>query len=153
MGEPPFYGKLMHKTCGSLFLAVACVSILAACGANGGTDSVSASTPFDPQSKQLHRSEKAQASDYQTVVQQLYVSYFGRPADPTGLVNFESALLAANAPTDIQGLNAAYSTSPAIQSLVNSFETSNESQNLYGSGNPTAFVTAVFENVLNRPPQ
>jgi FKBP-type peptidyl-prolyl cis-trans isomerase len=125
-------------------------TLLAACG---GNDSSSTSQPVNAQSKQLQRSDKAVASDYQTLVQELYVAYFGRPADPTGLTNFENALLAANAPTDIQSLNATYATSPAIQSLINSFGASAESIALYGTGNPSAFVTAIFQNVLGRAPQ
>jgi hypothetical protein len=131
-------------------VAVTIAALLAACS---GNDSSSASQPISSQSKQLLRSDKAVASDYQTVVQELYVAYFGRPADPTGLANFENALLGANAPTDIQSLSAAYATSPAIQSLINSFGASAESLKLYGSGNPTAFVTAIFQNVLGRTPQ
>jgi len=92
------------------------------------------------------------ASNYETVVQQLYVAYFGRPADPVGLSSFENALLAANAPTDIQTLNIAYSTTPAIKQLIDSFGTSAESVNLYGSGNTSDFVTSIYKNVLGRAP-
>jgi hypothetical protein len=131
-------------------VALIIAALLTACG---GNDSSSTNQPVIAQSKQLQHSDKAVASDYQTLVQELYVSYFGRPADPTGLVNLENALLAANAPTDIQSLSAAYATNPAIQSLINSFGASAESIALYGSGNPTAFVTAIFQNVLGRTPQ
>ena len=138
--------KTMNKMLRAVFSALACASVLAACG---GSDSA---TPAS-QNRQHSRSEKAQASDYQKLVQQLYVSYFGRPADPAGLANFEAALLAAGAPTDIPGLLSASSTNAAVASLINSFGSSLESRNLYGSGDTAAFVTAVFENVLNRAPQ
>jgi hypothetical protein len=131
-------------------IALMIATLLSACG---GNDSSTGSQPVSAQSKQLQRSDKAVASDYETLVQELYVAYFGRPADPTGLVNLENALLAANAPTDIQSLSAAYATNPAIQSLINSFGASAESIALYGTGNPTAFVTAIFQNVLGRAPQ
>ncbi|HEX7645548.1 MAG TPA: DUF4214 domain-containing protein [Burkholderiaceae bacterium] len=85
-------------------------------------------------------------------MQQLYVAYFGRPADPAGLANFESALAAAGAPSDIQGLAAAYAANPSVKSLIDSFGTSKESQTLYGSGSTQDFVTAVFQNVLGRAP-
>ena len=100
-------------------------------------------------------SKIATAADYQQAVEDLYIAYFGRPADPNGLANFENALLAAGAPTDIQGLTAAYATNPAVQTLIDSFGKSLESQTLYGSGSgsASAFVTAVFENVLGRAPQ
>src|SRR5581483_11813841 len=109
-------------------VATACAGLLAACGSDGATNSLAAS------SKAMHRSAKLQASDYEEVVQQLYVSYFGRPADPGGLANFEAQLLAAGAPTDIELLVQAYSNNPAVQTLIDAFGTSAESQPLYGNG-------------------
>ena len=97
-------------------------------------------------------------ASYSTLVQELYVAYFGRPADETGLQNFEAALAAANAPTTMSGLLAAYSTNAAVASLVNAFGTSAESGRLYGTniaGSAAAaqnFVTAVFESLFNRAP-
>jgi hypothetical protein len=99
------------------------------------------------------RSAKQQASDYENVVQSLYIAYFGRPADPNGLANFEADLLADNAPTDIQGLLDVYPTDTTVQSLIDAFGTSPESQRLYGNGDPSNFVTTVFNNLLNRAPQ
>jgi len=99
----------------------------------------------------------ASSSTYSTIVQELYVTYFGRPADYNGLQNFEAALAAAGAPTDLPGLLSAYPTNAAIKALVDSFGTSPESIMLYGqvttaTSSATAFVTAVFENLLNRAP-
>lgn len=91
------------------------------------------------------------AVDYNTVVQQLYIAYFGRPADPVGLSNFSAQLANIGAPSDLQELTAVYDTNAAIRALVDSFGTSSESNALY-SGDTTAFVTAVFRNVLNRAP-
>jgi hypothetical protein len=87
------------------------------------------------------------------VVEALYISYFGRPADPQGLTNFEAQLLNDGAPTGIQDLASAYSTSSVIKTLIDGFSTSAESVALYGSGNANAFVTAVYQNVLGRAPQ
>ncbi len=97
------------------------------------------------------------SSSYQTLVQELYVTYFGRPADAQGLQNFEAAMVAADAPTNIAALTAAYSTNAAVQTLIDSFGTSAESVLLYGqvdtsTSSATSFVTAVFENLLNRAP-
>jgi S-layer protein len=94
----------------------------------------------------------ASASSYSTLVQELYVAYFGRPADYFGLQNFEAALASANAPTTISALVASYSTNTAVKSLIDSFGTSAESAALYGSGSTESFVTAIFENLLNRAP-
>jgi len=59
-------------------------------------------------------------------------------------------LLADGAPTSLQDLNTAYSTNPLIKSVVDSFGTSAESQALYGSGNSSVFINAVYQNVLGR---
>lgn len=91
----------------------------------------------------------ADAPDYSRAVQQLYVAYFGRPADKAGLDNFQAALAATGVPPTIQGLDAAYTTKPAVRQLVNSLSTSAESSRLY-SGDTTAFVSAIYRNVLNR---
>ncbi|MBV8635079.1 MAG: YHYH protein [Burkholderiaceae bacterium] len=131
-------------------LALALTAAISLTACSGSVSNGSATS----EAKSLTRSVKASssASAYATVVQQLYVSYFGRPADPAGLTNFEAALQSAGAPTDITALAQAYSSNTAIKSLIDSFGTSTESQNLYGSGTTTAFVTAVFQNVLSRTP-
>jgi len=132
------------------FVAASLIAFgLAGCGAG----SSAGDHPSASQARQVVRSVTRQASDYQTVTQALYVAYFGRPADPSGLANFETALLNADAPTDVAGLSTAYATSPAVKSLIDSFGTSAESAKLYGSGNSSSFVTAVFGNVLGRAPR
>lgn len=90
--------------------------------------------------------------EYYDVVQQLYVAYFGRATDSGGLVNFAATLKSYGAPSNIQDLNTAYSTNAQVRSLIDTFGTSTESNNLY-TGDNRAFVTAVFQNVLNRAPQ
>lgn len=89
---------------------------------------------------------------YNDSIQQLYVAYFGRPADSTGWTNFTASLAAAGAPTAIQELNAAYATNTAFRQLVDAFGTSAESGRLY-TGDTASFVTAIFQNVLGRAPQ
>ena len=125
--------------------AVFAVATLAACG---GTDSASTSSP-----QRAQRLIKQQASAYANLVQTLYIAYFGRPADPSGLANFGAALQTANAPNNLHQLAEAYTTNPAVKNLIDSFGNSPESQNLYGSGDTVAFVTAIFQNVLGRVPQ
>ncbi len=89
--------------------------------------------------------------DYNDIVQELYISFFGRPADTGGLANFQAALAATGASKDIQALDAAYNTNSAIKALIDSFGTSAESLALYNGGT-SAFVTAIYQNVLNRTP-
>ena len=127
---------------------VACAWALAACGGDSSKSGQSA----DAQSKQLHRSGKATASDYAPAVQELYIAYFGRPADPNGLINFENELAATNVAPDVNSLSDAYATNPRVTALVNSFETSAESIALYSGSSTTAFVTAIYQNVLGRAP-
>ncbi|HEY8025308.1 MAG TPA: DUF4214 domain-containing protein [Burkholderiaceae bacterium] len=125
------------------------LSGLAGCGGNDNNASLSAAA----NAKRIVPQRKASANDYRDVVQDLYVAYFGRPADPGGLSNFENALLSAGAPGDLQGLAGAYATNGSVRSLIDSFGSSKESQTLYGSSSTSGFVTAVFEHVLGRAPQ
>ncbi len=89
---------------------------------------------------------------YANVVEQLYVAYFGRPADPSGFSNFKSALFSVNAPTDIADLTSAYSTNSSVKDYVDAFGLSAESGRLYPSTDTSVFVKAIFNNVLNRDP-
>jgi len=98
------------------------------------------------------------AQDYYGVVQQLYVSYFGRPADYFGLQNFANQLQAMNAPTTFAGVQAAVGAdaagTSALSRLVNTFNSSAESVALYGNDNSqlgvSKFVNAIYMNVLGR---
>lgn len=125
------------------------ISILAGCGGGGGSPGSTAAT--SDSTKKLSAERAFAPTDYHTIVQQLYIAYFGRPADPTGLANFAAELNAANATSDIQALNAAYGSNPTIRSLIDSFGVSAESNALY-SGDTTSFITAIYRNVLNRDP-
>lgn len=96
----------------------------------------------------------ASSANYDSSVQQLYVTYFGRPADPSGLTNFAAALALAAAPTDLVGLNSAYNTNADVKNLIDSFGTSVESIKLYGDTSSQsgvqAFVNDVFQNLFGR---
>lgn len=92
------------------------------------------------------------AGVYATAVQQLYIAYFGRPADTGGLLNQENTLLAAGAPTDIAGLTEAYKTNSGVRGLIELFGTSAESARLYAGSATADFVTAIYTHVLNRAP-
>lgn len=130
-------------------LAGCCVaaSLIAGCG-GGVSDSAqapgSSSTP-------TFAAHSHVATDYHAAVQQLYIAYFGRPADPAGLANFAAELDRAHAPNDVRALAAAYGTNPSVKALVDSFGTSAESRALY-PGDTASFITAIYRNVLNRAP-
>ena len=76
------------------------------------------------------------ASTYLNQVQQLYIAYFGRPADPAGQ-NFWAQVIDAEIGD--------------ISSVLKGFSTSGESVALYGTFSTTQQVTAIYANVFNRP--
>ncbi|MES2257251.1 MAG: DUF4214 domain-containing protein [Pseudomonadota bacterium] len=125
--------------------AVAIILAAGCGGGSGGGDTVAAPAP------QLLATSAVSSADYMTLVQQLYIAYLGRPADPAGLANFQARLAALGAPNDIQALLVAYDTNTEIKALIDGFGNSAESQALY-AGNNLQFVTAVYRNVLNRDP-
>jgi len=77
------------------------------------------------------------ATDYTNEVQKLYVAYFGRPADPTGL-NFWINQLQTN-PNFYQTVSATFSTS-------------NEFQTMYAGLDNRALVTEIYDNMFARAP-
>ena len=131
-------------------LAVAPLAVLlVACGGNGSADA----PPVRSASVLAAvAGSTASAYDYHVVVQQLYVAYFGRPADSAGLAFYEAALAAAGAPTNATQLSQAYASNAAVRSVFDGFSNSAESQALY-SGDTQAFVTAVYQNLFNRTPE
>lgn len=122
------------------------VAMLPACG--GGND-----TPAQPARTMAHGAavQAAAPIDYQEVVQQLYVAYFGRAADTGGLANFTAQMSGLSAPVGIQQLDAAYAGDSGVRALIDSFGNSAESAALY-SGDNDAFINAIYANVLNRAP-
>lgn len=109
-----------------------------------GTDSVATveSLKFSDASLQVQ---------YDSAVQALYLAYFGRAADFSGLANFQSQMTTLGAPQAFSALEAAYKTNAGIRSLIDSFSTSGESTTLYG-GDTTTFVKGVYQNLFNRAP-
>ncbi|NHZ60812.1 DUF4214 domain-containing protein [Massilia genomosp. 1] len=93
----------------------------------------------------------AVATEYTKVAQELYLSYFGRPADSTGLKSMTEALAAAKAPTDTAGLAVAYNTNPAVKQLMDNFGNSAESAALY-PGSTGDFLKGVYLNLFGRAP-
>lgn len=89
--------------------------------------------------------------NYVKLAQSLYFSYFGRAADSGGLLNFAKQLDILKAPASANELTAAYTGNAGLRGLIDSFGTSDESKAMYG-GDTTAFVKAIYNNVLGRSP-
>jgi hypothetical protein len=77
------------------------------------------------------------ASQYYEEVQQAYLAYYGRPADPEGLAYWAGQL--NNAGGD-------------LNSIINAFGTSAESTALYGGSNAAAQITAIYQTLFGRAP-
>jgi hypothetical protein len=78
------------------------------------------------------------ASTYLAQVQQLYIAYFGRPADPIGQAYWANII-------DAAGGNIA-----AVQA---GFSASAESQALFGNKSTIDKVTAIYQNAFGRAPE
>lgn len=90
-------------------------------------------------------------ADYALVAQQLYVAYFGRPADYFGLENMTNALAATGLKADINSIAGAYASNASVKAMFDNFGSSAESNSLY-NGSDAAFISAIYNNVLNRFP-
>lgn len=77
------------------------------------------------------------AAQYYEEVQQAYLAYYGRPADPAGLAYWANQL--NNAGGD-------------LNSIINAFGTSAESTALYGGSNTAAQITAIYQTLFGRQP-
>ena len=129
--------------------AAACLlaAVLAACG--GGDQGAAPAAAHNVQLARVSSNAPAAAADYNDLVQRVYVSYFGRPADVAGLAFYAQNYLNAGAPTTVAGLPDAYASNAGVKALIDSFATSAESQALY-PGDNTAFINAVYRNLFNR---
>jgi hypothetical protein len=149
-----FEGTTAMKNTSAAVKKIGSLSMLmAACvlGGCGGAE------PPEPPSSILQARTSAQtvvapADAYYPALQQVYIAYFGRPADPAGLEFFARNLAASGAPTEIRALLESAASNSVAHALFDAYGSSQESKALYGT-DTTAFLTAVYRNVLGRTPE
>lgn len=77
-------------------------------------------------------------STYLDQIQQLYIAYFGRPADPVGLTYWATQVDAANG---------------SVASVIAGFSTSSESNALYSGVSTSQKISSIYLNLFNRQPE
>lgn len=78
------------------------------------------------------------ASAYFDQVQKLYIAYFGRPADPAGLIYWAENIDASGGSFDV---------------AISGFAASAESQAVYAAGTTAQLVSSIYVALFNRPPE
>lgn len=91
----------------------------------------------------------AVAADYESLVNQLTYATTGQLPSPATLTNLCSALAATNAPTDLAGLAAAYSTNAAVKTLVDSMGSTPGAP----TGCTVSFVNSIYQNAFGHAAQ
>ncbi|WP_224040262.1 DUF4214 domain-containing protein, partial [Paraburkholderia unamae] len=75
------------------------------------------------------------AADYYSQVQQAYIAYYGRPADPAGLIYWANQLNQAGGD---------------LNQIINAFGNSAESTALYSSGNLYTELNQIYQTLFGR---
>ncbi len=86
---------------------------------------------------------------YAATLQHLYVAYFGRPAEPSGMIYWDRQLQGAQTATSAAEVLAGYRSNARVRAILDAFADSGESQALY-PGNTPLFVDGVYRNLFNR---
>lgn len=120
--------------------------LLAACG---GADTDTTSTPARAPLAMRSGDAMPAAADYTQLTQSLYVGFFGRPADVSGLEYWNKIFSDKVLPHDFSAWVAGYGVNPDITSVLDAMVNSVESQDLYVSNN-ASYINAVYANGFNR---
>jgi hypothetical protein len=124
--------------------------LLAACGSSDIDSSQTLkSSPQAMRNTGAASSAQHAPADYTSLVQSIYMGFFGRPADPQGLIFWSNSMSSGSLPTTLPELIAGYSASDEIRGLLDAFANSAESKSLYVANN-ASFINAVYLNAFNR---
>lgn len=96
--------------------------------------------------------QTSHAAGYNAIVEGLYVSYFGRPADATGYQNMANVFESVHAPTTLREFVTQYNTNDTIRGIIDGFSGSVEANHLYAGASTRDFVTSIYNNLLGRAP-
>lgn len=118
---------------------------LASCGGDNASQAV------------LHTSENVRSAaisapttaEYNVLVQRIYLAYFGRPADPSGLLYWSERYRAASLPATVDEVVQRYNADPTLRAFVDVFGQSQESKDLY-PGDNDSFIRAIYSNLFSR---
>ena len=122
--------------------------LITACGGSG-TDTARPSVTLSSNVLVGNAHTAVAPAEYKQVIQQLYMAFFGRPADAMGLAYWERHFSANNLPSNIAEFAAAYRTNAAVRTAIEGFSFSREAEDLY-QGTNAAFVNAAYVNMFNR---
>lgn len=131
------------------FSLCAVAALLAACGGASNDGSTGATLTKSGGATQHAAASKHAPAEYAPLVQYLYLSYLGRPADYVGLEFWERVFSDNGMPVVIGETISAYQSNGVAKRLVDQFVYSAESIGLY-TGVNAAYVNAVYLNIFNR---
>lgn len=127
-------------------VAVAVVLACAGCDAPSDTSQTDASPRFLAAATQDDGS-----AAYFSLIDQLYVGYYGRPADAAGRQFWAKVLKDGGAATTLRGLREQYGVNATVRNVVDQLGNSEESRTLY-PGSAGVFIDSIYRNLLNREP-
>ena len=124
------------------------MALLSACG--GSSDTAAPTAAARVQGGVVRAAATSHAPEqYRALVQQVYLAYFGRPADVAGLAFWMQIFSDRGLPLQMGELASAYDSNAAVKQVIDAFANSDESQALY-TGGRAAFVNSVYRNLFNR---
>lgn len=120
--------------------------LLTACG---GSDTNSTVPRTAPQAMRSAQGATHAATEYVELTQNLYIGFFGRPADAQGLAYWTKIFSDNNLPLTFPEWVTGYGTDANVKSVLDTLVASLEAQELYVSNN-ASFINAIYQNGFNR---